>query len=39
VIRGGVNTTPAVANNVTVGAVTTVLGAAAIYISARQIRR
>jgi hypothetical protein len=39
VIRGGVNTTPAVANNIAVGAVTAVLGAAAIFISARRIRR
>jgi hypothetical protein len=39
VIRGGVNTTPAVASNVSVGAVTVVLGAATLYMSARRIRR
>jgi len=39
VIRGGVNTTPAVASNVSVGAATVVLGAAALYIGARRIRR
>jgi SPW repeat len=39
VIRGGVNTTPAVANNVSVGAVIFVLGLAAIFISARPMRR
>ena len=39
VIRGSVNTTPAVANNVAVGAVTAVLGAAALYLGARLTRR
>jgi hydrogenase-4 membrane subunit HyfE len=39
VIRGGVNTTPAVASNVTVGAVTALLGAVAVYLGARRIRR
>lgn len=39
VIRGGVNTTPAVASNVSVGVVTAVLGAATLYMSARRIRR
>jgi hydrogenase-4 membrane subunit HyfE len=39
VIRGGVNTTPAVANNVTTGVICTLLGAAALYMSARQLRR
>jgi hypothetical protein len=35
VIRGGVNTTPAVANNVTVGAITFLLGCAALFMSMR----
>jgi hypothetical protein len=39
VIRGGVNTTPAVANNVTVGAVCFVLGLASLYVGVRQLRR
>ncbi|MCP2328745.1 VIT1/CCC1 family predicted Fe2+/Mn2+ transporter [Hamadaea flava] len=39
VIRGTVNTTPAVASNVSVGAVTAVLGAATLYLSMRRMRR
>lgn len=39
VVRGGVNTTPAVASNVSVGAVTFVLGAATLFMSARRIKR
>jgi uncharacterized membrane protein len=39
VIRGGVNTTPAVANNVTIGAVCLVLGLATLYVGARPMRR
>lgn len=38
IVRGGVNTTPAVASNVSVGAVTAVLGAATLYMSARRVR-
>jgi SPW repeat len=39
VIRGGVNTTPAVASNITVGVVTVVLGAATLYLGARRVGR
>jgi uncharacterized membrane protein len=39
VIRGGVDTTPAVSNNITVGTICALLGAAAIYLSARYVRR
>jgi hypothetical protein len=39
VIRGGVDTTPAVANNVTIGAVCFVLGLATMFIGMRQLRR
>ena len=38
VIRGGVNTTPAVANNVTVGAVLFVVGLAAMVVGLRRFR-
>jgi uncharacterized membrane protein len=39
VIRGGVNTTPAVASNVAVGAVCVVLGLASLFLGVRQLRR
>jgi hypothetical protein len=39
VIRGGVNTTPAVANNVTIGAVCFVLGLAIMYVGGRPLMR
>jgi hypothetical protein len=39
VVRGGVNTTPAVANNVTIGLVCIVLGLATLFIGIRQPRR
>lgn len=39
VIRGGVNTTPAVASNVTVGAVSFALGLATLFLGSRQLRR
>jgi hypothetical protein len=39
VIRGGVNTTPAVANNITIGAVCFVLGLATMYVGSRPMRR
>lgn len=39
VIRGGVNTTPAVANNVSVGAVCFVVGLASLFVGMRQLRR
>ena len=40
VVRGGVDTTPAVANNVITGAICALLGAAALYMmGARQLRR
>ena len=38
-IRGGVfNTTPAVANNITIGAVCFVLGLATLFIGARKVQ-
>ena len=39
VIRGGVNTTPAVANNVTIGAVCFVIGLAIMYVGSRPLLR
>jgi SPW repeat len=39
VIRGGVNTTPAVANNVTIGAVCALLGLATLFVGARRTQR
>ena len=39
VIRGGVNTTPAVANNVAVGAACVVLGLASLFLGIRQLWR
>jgi hypothetical protein len=38
VIRGGVNTTPAVSNNIIVGAICTVLGLATLYLGTRRAR-
>jgi len=39
VIRGGVNTTPAVASNVSVGAACVVLGLASLFLGIRQLWR
>jgi len=39
VIRGGVNTTPAVANNITIGAVCFVLGLATLLVGAQRANR
>jgi hypothetical protein len=39
VIRGGVNTTPAMANNIAVGSVCFVLGLATLYVGSRPLRR
>lgn len=39
VIRGGVNTTPAVASNVTVGVICALLGLATLYLGNRRFRR
>jgi hypothetical protein len=38
IIRGGVNTTPAVANNIAIGAVCFVLGLATLLVGARRTR-
>jgi hypothetical protein len=39
VIRGGMNTTPAVANNVAVGVICAVLGLATLFLGSRRFRR
>lgn len=39
VIRGGVNTTPAVANNITTGVICVLLGAGVMFLSARATGR
>jgi hypothetical protein len=39
VVRSGVNTAPAVANNITIGAVCALLGLATLFVGTRQLRR